>query len=378
MKEPITPPNAKRSNRRRIKRTILWSLFALLVILLFVYLFQRNRKQPDRYKIETVTLIDTIENRTLLTGRINPRFEVLVKPQISGIISEILMEPGQRVKQGDVIARLEVVPDMQQSASADAQLRMAHIRFDKEKENYERTRDLYEKGVVAKEEYEVATATYKSAQEELDAAQEQKDIIQTGRSRTTAKTSTTLVRATASGTLLDIPVKVGNSVIPSNAFNDGTTIATIGDMSDLLFTGQVDETVIGRLHTGMPIYIVVGALGQEVFPASIEYISPKGVSQQGITQYEIRAALHAGESPVRAGYSANAEVVLEGAYKVLGIPESCIEYEDADAYVYIVESEHPLKTTRQKVKTGVSNGITIEIKEGLKKEQRVRGLLIID
>lgn len=357
-----------------------WSLFAVLVIGVFVFLFQKSRKQPDRFAIEEVKLIDTIENKSVLTGRIEPRNEVLLKPQLSGIVAEIMHKAGDIVQQGDVIARIAVVPEMIQVTNAESRVRVAEIAYQKAEEQYKRSQELLSKEVIAREEFEGMEAAFRQAKEELASSREALQIVVTGKSTGTASTSTTLVRATISGKILDIPLKVGNSVIQANTFNDGTTVASIADMNDIIFTGKVDETVIGKLRLGMPTYITIGAMGKERFSAQIEYIAPKGVDNQGTNFYEIKAAVHLPNSDaVRAGYSANAEVILNSAYKVLSVPESCLEFEGEKTYVQIVKKEEPkLETERREIVTGVSDGINIEVKKGVKKGERVRGAKLND
>lgn len=360
---------------KKALKIIAWCLFGIIIVAVFVLLYQKTRKRPTRYAIETVELADTIENKTLLTGNVTPRNEILLKPQLSGIIAEIGRKPGEAVKQGEVIARINVVPDMMQASNAESNVKTQEIIFKQTEERYKRDKELFDKGVVSKEEYETSLSNYLQAKEKLENSFEARDIVLTGRSGRIASTSTTLIRATISGTILDIPVKVGSSVIQANTFNEGTTIAVVADMRDLIFTGKVDETVIGKLHVGMPVYIRIGAMGSEMHKAFIEYIAPKGTLVNGINQYEMKAALKlADESDVRAGYSANAQVILEGAYNVTAIPESCVVYEGDSTFVYIVKKEKPkLETERRAIVTGVSNGVKVEVKKGLKKGEKLRG-----
>lgn len=359
---------------KKIVKIVAWSLLGLAVVLVFVLLIKKNAPQKEVLKIETVAQTDTLENKTILTGRLNPRNEILLKPQLSGIIAEINHEPGDYVKQGEVIARIEVVPDMMQSSNADSQVKLNEINFKTAKERYLRDKNLFEKGVVAKEEFESSSANYFAAKENLQSSKEARDIVQTGISSRTQSTSTTLVRSTTSGMILDIPVKVGTSVIQANTFNDGTTIASVANMQDVVFTGEADETIVGKLEVGNTVSVSVGALGEKRFDARIEYISPKGNEKNGTMYFDVRAAVNVPkESGIRAGYSANGEVVLNGVYNVLSLPESCISYEGNNAYVEKILSEKPLKTERIKVKTGLSNGVIVEIKGGLKVGDKVKG-----
>ena len=300
-------------------------------------------------------------------------------PEIYFIISELLKEAGNTVKEGEVIAKVKVIPDMGQLSSAQSRLRLANINVKQARTDYQREKVLYDKGLVSADEYDKIAQAYRQAEEELAAAEDNLQVVRDGVSKSNASASSTLVRSTITGVILDIPVKVGNSVILSNTFNDGTTIASVADMNDLIFRGNIDETEVGRLVTGMPMKLSVGALQDTKFDASLEYISPKAVDNNGANQFEIKAAVKVtGGKNIRSGYSANAEIVLAQARNVLTIPESAIEFEGEDTYVYIVKGEGDEKTyERRKVTTGLSDGINIEIKKGLTMKDKIRGPKII-
>ena len=216
---------------------------------------------------------------------------------------------------------------------------------------------------------------YLQAKEEVRAANDNLQVVRDGVSAQNANTSSTLIRSTISGLILDVPVKVGNTVILSNTFNDGTTIASVANMGDLIFRGNVDETEVGQIIVGMPMKITIGAMEGEKLTASLEYISPKAVENNGANQFEIKAAVQGTSgTKIRSGYSANAEIVLKEAKGVLTVPESAIEFEGTDTYVYVVGGTDDNKTyTRRKVVTGLSDGLNIQIKSGLKKNEKVRG-----
>ena len=356
---------------------------AALVLLLFIgtffFLWKKSQPQPVTYEEFTPEMGD-ISKTTIVTGKIEPRNEVSVKPQISGIITEILKEAGDQVTQGEVIAKVKVIPDMNQLSSAEARVRLAHINAGQAKTDYEREKVLYDKGLVSREEYEKSLQTYNQSAEEVKAAQDNLEVVRDGVSRSNANASSTLIRSTISGLILDIPVKVGNSVILSNTFNDGTTIATVANMNDLIFRGNIDETEVGQLVSGMPMRITIGALQDLNFSAQLEYISPKAVESNGANQFEIKAAVHIpGENRIRSGYSANAEIVLASAPNVITLPESAIEFEDGKTYVYIVKGSGEKKSyERRPVKTGLSDGLKIEMKSGVSTKDLVRGPKVVD
>ena len=303
-----------------------------------------------------------------------------MKPQISGIISEIVKEAGQTVQAGEVIAKVKVIPDMSQLSSAQSRLRLADINLKQAKTDYERERVLYDKGLVSADEYDKISQRCQQAREERAAAEDNLEVVRDGVSRSNANASSTLIRSTITGVILDIPVKVGNSVILSNTFNDGTTIATVANMGDLIFRGNIDETEVGQVTTGMPMKITVGALQNLHFDAHLEYIAPKAVDNNGANQFEIKAAVTiAGQNRMRSGYSANAEIVLAEAQHVLTVPESTIEFSGKDTFVYVGKGSGKDQTyERRAVKTGLSDGVNIEIKSGLRAGEHVRGPQTVD
>jgi HlyD family secretion protein len=328
-----------------------------------------------------------LSKTTVVTGKIEPRDEVAVKPQISGFITELLKEAGQRVEAGEVIAKLKVIPDMNQLASAESRVRLSRLNLEQAKTDHERQKTLYDKGLISANEYEKVRQTYNQAREEASIAQEQLELTRDGVSASNASSSNTLVRSTISGIILDIPVKVGNSVILSNTFNDGTTIASVADMSNLIFRGNIDETEVGRLTVGMPMQITIGALQDLHFSASLEYISPKATATTGgANQFEIKAAVNvpadsigSNASLIRSGYSATAQIVLEKSDKVLTIPEAAIEFSGDSTFVYVVKEGNAKEKVyeRRLVTTGLSDGINIEIRSGLKEDELVRGNIIV-
>jgi HlyD family secretion protein len=234
---------------------------------------------------------------------------------------------------------------------------------------------LYEEKLISKEDYEKSLVSVKQVREELQAAKDNLEIVKEGITKNSASFSSTLIRSTIDGLILDVPVKVGNSVIMSNTFNDGTTIASVADMNDLIFRGNIDETEVGLLREGMPVKITLGALQDHQFDAQLEYISPKGVETNGTNQFEIKAAIQVADSlTVRSGYSANAEIVLERAQQVLAIPESALEFSGDSTFVYVLTDSVPeQKFRRQPVITGMSDGLRIEVKKGLEGTERLRG-----
>ena len=362
---------------KRYSKLIIAAIIALIFIGTFVFLWQKSQPKEVVYN-EFTPKMEDIQKTTIITGKIEPRNEVNVKPQISGIITELLKEPGQTVQQGEVIAKVKVIPDMGQLSSAEARVRLSEINLKQAQVNFNREENLYNQKLVSADEYDKVKQALHQAKEEKTAAEDALQVVRDGVSKANASASSTLIRSTISGVILDIPVKVGNSVILANTFNDGTTIATVANMNDLIFRGNIDETEVGQLVSGMPMKITIGALQDLQFDAALEYISPKAVSN-GANQFEIKAAVKLAEGgKIRSGYSANAEIVLSSAEKALSIPESAIEFSGDSTFVYIIKGEGKEKTyERTQVTTGLSDGVNIEIKKGLTLKDKVRGPEVI-
>ena len=362
-----------------MKKVIKYIVVVLIVAVFagtFVFLYKKSKPQEIRYQELTVTNQD-IARSTVLTGKIVPRNEVNIKPQINGIIAEIYKEAGQMVQQGEVIARLTVIPDMNSLSAAQSRVRLSEINLKQAQTNFDREKALYEKNLISAEEYEKTEQQLNQAKEEYAASQESLEVIRDGVSSKNATSSSTLIRSTITGLILDIPVKVGNSVIQANTLNDGTTVATVANMNDLIFEGQVDETEVGSLQEGMPLTITIGALRDYTFDAKLEYISPKAVENNGANQFKVKAAVKVdSEHTIRSGYSANAQIDLEKATDVLSVPESALEFVKNEPYVYKKAEDGTYKQT--KVTTGLSDGVNIEIKEGLSEGDTVRGPRIIE
>ncbi|GHV24311.1 RND transporter MFP subunit [Bacteroidia bacterium] len=355
-------------------KIILWIAIGWVVIATFVFLWKQSLPKVTKYEIVSPEM-GTIQNKSIATGKVEPRDEILIKPQISGIVSEVLKEAGQKVEVGEIIAVVKVIPEMGQLNSAESRLNTAQINLKQVENVYYRQMQLFGTGVISQEEYEKSTTDYQQAQEELTSAQDAFDIVRNGALKKYAHLSNTQIRSTISGMILDIPVKVGNSVIQANNFNDGTTIASVANMNDLIFRGNIDETEVGKVREGMPVILTIGAIDNQKFDAQLEYIAPKGTEQNGAVLFEIKAAVHAPDSIyIRAGYSANAEIVLEQAVDVLTVPESVVEFSNDTAFVYVMKAEKPKqKFAKRQVEAGLSNGISIAIKRGVTLKDKIRG-----
>ena len=373
---------------KRYSKLIIAAIIALIFIGTFVFLWQKSQPKEITYQEFTPERMD-IRKTTIITGKIEPRNEVNIKPQISGIIAELLKEPGEYVSEGEVIAKVKVIPDMSQLSSAESRVRLADINLKQVEADYNRTNNLHEQKLVSDEDYEKNRQQLQQAREEKAAAVDALQVVRDGVSKSNASASSTLIRSTISGIILDIPVKVGNSVINSNTFNDGTTIATVANMKDLIFRGNIDETEVGQLEIGVPMKITIGALQDLQFDASLEYISPKATESNGANQFEIKAAVvlpsegqeaqKAHARTLRSGYSANAEIILDEAQQVLTVPESAIEFSGDSTFVYVIKEQDGKKPSyeRAAVETGLSDGVNIEIKKGVTNQQKVRGPQII-
>lgn len=353
-------------------------LLGLLVVWTFVFLWKKSKPKVKNYQVEQAQNA-TIEKKTVATGKVQPRNEILIKPQISGIIEELYKEAGDKVQAGDVIAKIKVIPDMVTLSSAESRLTRANLIYEQSKRNFERDSVLYNKDVISREEFEKVRLQYRNDYEELKSAEDNVSLVRDGLTARTASFSNTLIRSTVSGTILDVPTKVGNSVIQSNNFNDGTTIASVADMTDMLFVGKIDETEVGKVSVGMPMKITIGAMQDESLTAELEYVSPKGNEEGGAILFEMKAAMNIPSNLfVRAGYSANAEIILDKREDVLTIPESTVEFNVDTAFVYLVTNQNPQKFQRKPIKIGLSDGVKIEVTEGLEENDKIRGNEIIE
>ena len=363
---------------KKYSKLIIAAIIALIFIGTFVFLWQKSQPKEVVYN-EFTPKLDSIQKTTIITGKIEPRNEVNVKPQISGIISDLYKVAGDYVNAGDIIAKVKVIPDMSQLSSAEMRVRLADINLKQAQTDFQREENLYNQKLVSADEYDKSKQALNQAKHEKLAAEDALEVVRDGVSKSNAKASSTLIRSTISGVILDIPVKVGNSVINSNTFNDGTTIATVANMNDLIFRGNIDETEVGQLVNGMNMKITIGALQDLKFDAALEYISPKAVESNGANQFEIKAAVKLSEGgKIRSGYSANAEIVLARAENVLTSPESAIEFSGDSTFVYIIKGgSKEKKYDRTHVETGLSDGVNIEIKKGLTTKDKVRGPEII-
>lgn len=360
--------------KKKPLRIAMLVLVALLFVWTFVFLYQKSQPKEIVYEVVTPEVAD-LEKTTVATGKVEPRDEVLIKPQISGIIAEVYKEAGQTVQQGEVIAKVKVIPELGQLNSAESRVRLAEINATQAETDFSRTRKLYGDKLISAEEYEKGEVTLKQAREELQTAKDNLEIVKEGITKNSASFSSTLIRSTIDGLILDVPIKVGNSVIMSNTFNDGTTIATVANMNDLIFRGNIDETEVGRIHEGMPVKLTIGALQDLSFDATLEYISPKGVEENGANQFEIKAAVAAPDSvQIRSGYSANAEIVLERAKQALAVPESTVEFSGDSTFVYVLTDSLPTQQfERRSIQVGMSDGIKIAVKSGITAGDKVRG-----
>lgn len=354
-------------------------LFSILLVLVAVglfggtlyYLWNKSRKPAVLYATVSPTVTDIVK-KTVATGSVVPRKEVEVKSQVTGIVEALYVEPGARVKRGDRIALIRVIPQMARLAETENRVSLAKVNLENAEREYARQQSLKSDGIVSDEAFRKAEIERDRTRAEVQAAKDALDVLVKGTTERAGDTASTLVRATIAGTVLEVPVEEGRSVIEANTFNEGTTLATIADMSELIFKGKVDESEVGKLRPGMDLVLTIGAIEGKKFAATLERIAPKGVEENGAIQFEIRAALaHDPESLVRANYSANADIVLDRRDKVLAIDEGLLQFEGDASYVEVQTA--PQKFERRKVTTGLSDGISIEIVSGLTEKDLLKG-----
>ena len=372
-----------------MKRT--GTIITLLVIVIAFsagiwYIYSKDKTNPVVFQTETAS-IRTIVKKTVATGNIVPKEEVLIKPNISGIIHEIFVLAGDVVLAGDLIAKVKVVPNINSlnSAknninSAKTQVETARLALESQKSIYLRQKELFDKEVVSANEFDQALLSYNQAQQRynqenvlLTAAQQTFDIVKTGTAKGLGAAANTEIRATVSGMILDIPVKVGNQVIESNNFNDGTTIATIADVEQMIFEGKVDESEVGKITENLPLEITVGAIENKKFNAVLDFIAPKGVSENGAIQFEIKGTLNNQNATfIRAGLSANASIILARAENVLSIKEALVQYDPKTKKPFVEIATGAQEFQRKEISLGVSDGLYVEVLEGVTQQDNIK------
>lgn len=347
-------------------------LIAVTFVGALYYLYQKNQEDPVVYETQEPTE-QTIIKKTVATGKIVPKEEVLIKPNISGIIDEIYIEAGDKIKSGDLIAKIRVIPNVSSLQSAKDAVATAKINLDNEKKSFERQKELYDKGVISTNDFDAAEVAYKRAEQNYRSAQQNYEIVRTGTTSGIGSAANTLIRSTVDGMVLDVPVKTGNQVIESNNFNDGTTIATLADVNEMIFEGKVDESEVGKIKEDLPLEVTVGAIENKSFDAILDYIAPKGVEENGAIQFEIKGTLSKADTTfIRAGLSANASIILARAENVLAIKEAVVQFdpETKEPFVEIMTGDQEFK--KQDVELGVSDGINVEVLEGVKKGDKIK------
>jgi len=350
----------------------------ILVLILVVfggsmyYLYQKNSEDPVQYKTENLERQDIVK-KAVATGSILPLEEVLIKPNISGVIEEIYVEGGDYVKSGDLLARIKVVPNLNALNDARNAIDEAKINLNDQKRNYDRQLSLFNKGVISQADLERAEVTYDQAKQTYGAANKRYDIVKTGTTPGLSSAANTLIKSTVTGMVLEVPVEVGNQVIESNNFNEGTTIAAIADVEKMIFEGKVDESEVGRIKEDLPLEITVGAIENRVFDAVLDYIAPKGKEENGAIQFEIKGTLTKEDTTfILAGLSANASIILAKADSVLALKEALVQFDDDTKKPFVEVETSEQQFERRDIELGVSDGIFVEVKSGLTQEDKIK------
>lgn len=334
-----------------------------------VFLYQKSQEKPVVYKTATAEVRDILK-KTIATGKIIPRKEVEIKSQVSGVVETIFVQAGDVINSGELIAKIRIIPNMERLNAAESQMEKARLNFDNAKQEMERQYKLFKERLIPEFEYNKYVHDFNLQTETLSSAESNLAIIREGASKKAGKVSN-LVNATLSGLILDIPVKEGTFVTETNTFNAGSTIASIANMQDMIFEGSVDEAEVGKIHEGMELLLNVGAIETEPFVAQLEYISPRGWDDQGTIKFLIKAAVKLRQDLfLRAGYSANADIVLDKREQVLAINERLLQFEKNKVFVEIETA--PQTFERREIKTGLSDGIFIEVLSGIDKAMKIK------
>jgi HlyD family secretion protein len=354
---------------KKIFPLFIGALILGMFVLTIWFLYSKSAVKPVSFKTEKPFKTNIIK-KTVATGSVMPRKEIAIKPRVSGIVDKIYVKAGQFIKDGELIAKVKIVPNMVTLNNAETNLSKARITFDDAKKELERQEKLYNQKLISEFDYNQYVVAFKRASEDLQSAETNLQLVKEGSSTKTGQSSN-LIRSTVSGMLLDVPVKEGSSVIESNNFNEGTTIAIIADMNEMIFIGKVDESEVGKLNEGMDLNLTIGALPEKTFNAKLEFISPKGSTSEGTIQFEVKAALKLEKTDfIRAGYSANADIVLDRKDSVLAIHESLLQFGKDSVYVEV--ETQPNIFQKKLVKTGLSDGLDIEVLSGINKDDNIK------
>lgn len=358
-----------------MKKTVTIGILVVIVITFvgaLYYLYQKNQESPVVYETESPEK-RTIIKETVATGSIVPKEEILIKPNISGIIDKIYVEAGEIVKAGDLIAEIEVVPSVANLVESKNQIASAKIALNNQERIFLRQKGLFEKGVISKNEFEQVEVAYQQAKLAHQSAKETYEIIKTGTSTGIGNAANTKIRATIPGMVLEVPVKVGNQVIQANNFNEGTTIASIANVKEMIFEGNVDESEVGKIKENLPLKITIGAIENKTFDAVLDYIAPKGIEENGAVQFEIEGTLKNRDSTfIRAGLSANASIILAKAEGVLSIKEALVQFDPQTKQAYVEVKTGDQEFERRNIELGLSDGIYVEVENGIAKDDKIK------
>jgi len=335
------------------------------------YFIKTNAKSLVDYDTKTPKIL-SIENKTVVTGKVIPEDEVEIKPQISGIIEKLFVEEGDLVANGDLLAKVKVVPNEQSLNTAKGRLSNAKLVLRNAEVEYNRNKQLFDKEIISRQSFDNVELSYNQAKQNVENAKSDLEIIQLG-SAGGSKIANTNIRAIVPGTILEIPVKEGDQVIESNTFNAGTTIATVADLNKMIFEGKVDEAEVAKLEIDMPLKVTLAAIEDKEFNAQLKFIAPKGNEEQGTVQFKVEGEVFLDDSVfVRAGYSANASLLLEKKDSVMSIPEALLQFDRKTNRPYVEIKNEKGKFIRKKIETGISDGINVEILSGLKMKDEIK------
>jgi HlyD family secretion protein len=358
-----------------MKKGVTIAVLIFIAVLFFgalYYLYAKNQESPvvfETEKPETKTIVKT----TIATGNIVPDEEVLIKPNISGIIEAVYVKAGQNIKAGDPIAKIRVVANVSSLSSSQNQVQTAKIDLDNQEKIFNRQKTLFDKGVISANDYQAAETAYKQAKQNYNASRQGLDIVKTGTTSGLGNYANTLIRSTVNGMVLEVPVKVGNQVIESNNFNEGTTIASLADVGRMIFIGKVDESEVGKIKENLPLEITVGAIENKKFNAILQYIAPKGKTENGAIQFEIKGPLTDRDTTfIRAGLSANASIILERADNVMALKEALVQFDEKTQKPFVEVETAPQTFERKNLELGVSDGIYVQVKSGIKSTDKIK------
>jgi len=353
------------------KRSIMWLILLFIAVVIIVLFALKAGGNNDENKLATVKAERrTIVDKALAIGTIDPEIEIAVKSKISGVVRELFVDAGSFVNAGDPMLEIRPDPTPLELAEAKRGVEMEAIALDNSRREYERAQQLKEKGFTSDKDFEIAQKQFEQAKVRLEMAKEKLALLEKGKIRIANSNIETIIKAPSNGYVLEKMINVGDPIVPLTSYQPGTVLFTVADMKKLIFKGTVDEIDVGKLKEGMEAEITIGALPGKPVKGTLDKISLKAKKEENTTLFPVEIAVQPAQGQVlRAGYSANANIIIQKKDSVVAIPERVVTFRNDSAFVHIPEGQEGKKEIY--IETGLSDAIYIEVISGLKEGQEI-------